>query len=76
MNSRLQYRGSNWFTTGEAQLMAEMAGVGVFDLSKIVDRPFPLDGINDALACVRERPAASSTWWSIPTDELLPALPR
>jgi alcohol dehydrogenase len=56
MNSRLQYRGSNWFTTGEAQLMAEMVGVGVFDLSKIIDRPFPLEGINDALACVRDRP--------------------
>ena len=26
MTSRLQYRGSNWFTTGEAQLMAEMVG--------------------------------------------------
>jgi alcohol dehydrogenase len=56
MNNRWQYRGSNWFTTGEAQLMAEMAKVGIFDLSKIVDRPFPLDGINDALACVRDRP--------------------
>ena len=56
MNSRLQYRGSNWFTTGEAQLMAEMVGVGVFDLSRIVNRPFRLEGINEALACVRERP--------------------
>jgi alcohol dehydrogenase len=56
MNSRLQYRGSNWFTTGEAQLMAEMVDVGVFDLSRIVPRPFPLEGVNDALACVRERP--------------------
>lgn len=56
MNNRLQYRGSNWFTTGEAQLMAEMVGVGVFDLSEIENRPFPLDGVNDALACVKERP--------------------
>jgi alcohol dehydrogenase len=56
MNTRLQYRGSNWFTTGEAQLMAEMAGTGVFDLRTIVDRPFPLDGINDALEFIRERP--------------------
>ena len=56
MTSRLQYRGSNWFTTGEAQLMAEMVGVGVFDLSRIVTRAFPLDGINDALSAIRERP--------------------
>jgi alcohol dehydrogenase len=56
MNARLQYRGSNWFTTGEAQLMAEMVAVGVFDLNKIVTRAFPLDEVNDALAYVRERP--------------------
>jgi alcohol dehydrogenase len=56
MNSRLQYRGSNWFTTGEAQIMAEMVGVGIFDLSKIVDHPFPLERVNDALAFVRDRP--------------------
>jgi alcohol dehydrogenase len=56
MNNRLQYRGSNWFTTGEAQLMAEMVGVGVFDLSRIVNRPFPLEGVNEALDYVRERP--------------------
>jgi alcohol dehydrogenase len=56
MNSRLQYRGSNWFTTGEAQTMAEMAGVGIFDLSEIVDHPFPLERVNDALAFVRDRP--------------------
>jgi alcohol dehydrogenase len=56
MNTKLQYRGSPWFTTGEAQMMAEMAGVGVFDLSSIVNKPFPLAGVNDALAFVRERP--------------------
>ena len=36
--------------------MAEMAGVGVFDLRTVVDRPFPLDGINDALDFIRQRP--------------------
>jgi len=56
MNSRLQYRGSNWFTTGEAQRMAEMVAVGAFDLSRLVTRAFPLEGINDALAFVKERP--------------------
>jgi len=37
-------------------MMAEMAGVGVFDLSSIANKPFPLAGVNDALAFVRERP--------------------
>ena len=69
MNNRWQYRGSNWFTTGEAQLMAEMAKVGIFDLSKIVDRPFPLEGSTmRSPACATGR-AGSSTWWSIPTSE-------
>jgi alcohol dehydrogenase len=56
MTTRLQFRGSNWFTTGEAQLMAEMAGVGVLDLTKLETRAYSLDGVNDALAEVAKRP--------------------
>jgi alcohol dehydrogenase len=56
MTSRLQLRGSNWFTTGEAQHMAELAGVGALDLGKLVTRAYPLDKINDALDAVKSRP--------------------
>lgn len=56
MNSRVQLRGSNWFTTGEAQLMAEMAGVGALDLGKWVTRAYPLARINNALEDVKARP--------------------
>jgi alcohol dehydrogenase len=56
MNSRLQFRGSNWFTTGEAQQMAEMVGVGALDFGKIVSKAYPLAGINDALEAVKARP--------------------
>jgi alcohol dehydrogenase len=56
MTTRLQFKGSNWFTTGEGQLMAEMAGVGVLDLTKLETRAYPLDGVNDALAEVAKRP--------------------
>jgi len=56
MTGRLQFRGSNWFTTGECQLMAEMAQVGVLDLSKLETRAYSLAGVNDALAEVQKRP--------------------
>jgi alcohol dehydrogenase len=56
MTARLQFRGSNWFTTGEAQLMAEMAGAGVVDLSKWKTHAYPLAKVNDALAEVQQRP--------------------
>jgi alcohol dehydrogenase len=56
MVKALQFRGSNWFTTGEGQLMAEMAGAGVLDLSALQTRAYPLDGVNEALADVKMRP--------------------
>lgn len=56
MVKSLQFRGSNWFTTGEGQLMADMAGVGVLDLSVLTTHAYPLDGVNDALAEVKTRP--------------------
>jgi alcohol dehydrogenase len=56
MVKALQFRGSNWFTTGEGQLMADMAGVGVLDLAVLKTHAYPLDGVNDALAEVKTRP--------------------
>jgi alcohol dehydrogenase len=56
MTTRLQFRGSNWFTTGEGQLMAEMAGVGVLDLSRLETHAYPLASVNDALTEVQTRP--------------------
>lgn len=56
MTSRLQFRGSNWFTTGEAQQMAEMVGVGALDFSKITTKAYPLPGVNDALETLKARP--------------------
>ena len=39
MTSRLHFRGSNWFTTGEGQLMAEMGSVGALDLRSSRRKP-------------------------------------
>jgi len=56
MTARLQFCGSNWFTTGEGQSMAEMAQVGMLDLTKLVTRAYPLAKVNEALAEVQTRP--------------------
>jgi alcohol dehydrogenase len=56
MVKSLQFLGSNWFTTGEGQLMADMAGAGVLDLSVLKTHAYPLDGVNEALAEVKTRP--------------------
>ncbi len=56
MVKALTFCGSNWFTTGEGQLMAGMAGAGVLDLSAMKTRGYPLDAVNDALAEVKTRP--------------------
>src|SRR5262245_22753753 len=49
MTGRIAFRGSNWFTTGEGQLMAEMAATGVLNLSHLEPHPYPLERVNDAL---------------------------
>jgi hypothetical protein len=56
MTSRLQFRDCNWFSTGEAQQMAEMVGGGAIDFSKITTEAYPLAGVNDALEALKVRP--------------------
>jgi alcohol dehydrogenase len=56
MTARLTFRGSNWFSTGEGQLMADMAGAGVLDLARLATRAYPLAEVNAALAEVARRP--------------------
>ena len=47
--------GSNWFTTAEAQEMADMAGSGAVDLSVWETHAYTLDRINEGLAFVAAR---------------------
>jgi len=49
MCSQISLVGSLWFSTSEAQDMAEMAGSGALDLSILEHHTFPLDQINEAL---------------------------
>jgi alcohol dehydrogenase len=56
MNRGTQFRGSNWFTTEEGRMMAEMAGAGVIDLSVWETRAFALEDVQAALDLVKTRP--------------------
>jgi threonine dehydrogenase-like Zn-dependent dehydrogenase len=71
MTGRIALRGSNWFTTGEGQLMAEMAGSGGLGLSHLEPRPYPLAGVNDAL----EANALNSSRASSTRPQATPHLP-
>ncbi|HEX9462563.1 MAG TPA: alcohol dehydrogenase catalytic domain-containing protein [Alphaproteobacteria bacterium] len=56
MTSAMRYSGSNWFTKAEAALVAEMVQTGVLDLTPWEARVYPLDGVNQALAGIKDRP--------------------
>src|SRR5262249_57058990 len=58
MTARLQFCGSNWFTTGEGPSMAEMAKLGMLDLTKLVTHAYPLSKVHYPLAAVQTRPGA------------------
>jgi alcohol dehydrogenase len=55
MRRQLQFRGSLWFTTAEAEDMAAMAAAKTLDLSVFEHQRFPLDRINEALDAVDQR---------------------
>lgn len=55
MDSQISLVGSNWFTAGQGQAMADMAEVGTLDLSVFEHRVFTLDQINEALAAIPTR---------------------
>ena len=55
MDEQIDFIGSNWFTPGEGQAMAEMARAGTLDLSVFEHRRFALADINRALDGIPER---------------------
>ena len=50
MTNCIGLQGSVWFTTGEGQEMAAMAGAGTLDLSTLEHRVSPLSKVNEVLA--------------------------
>ena len=55
MTNRIGLQGSVWFTTGEGEDMAAMAGAGTLDLSVLEHRVSPLSKVNEVLAGMDNR---------------------
>lgn len=55
MAAQVQWLGSNWFTAGQGQDLADMAARGVLDLSVFETTAFGLDGVNEALSSIADR---------------------
>jgi D-arabinose 1-dehydrogenase-like Zn-dependent alcohol dehydrogenase len=55
MTNCIGLQGSVWFTTGEGEEMAAMAGAGTLDLSALEHRVSPLSQVNEVLAGMDDR---------------------
>ena len=55
MDEQISFIGSNWFSPGEGQTLADMAAAGTLDLSVFEHRRFALSDINKALAGIPDR---------------------
>lgn len=66
MDEQIEFIGSNWFTPGEGQAMAEMARAGTLDLSVFEHRRFKLADINAALATIPRRNGGFTNFVVIP----------
>jgi threonine dehydrogenase-like Zn-dependent dehydrogenase len=55
MDEQISFIGSNWFSPGEGQALADMAAAGTLDLSVFEHRTFPLADINTALSAIPDR---------------------
>ncbi|MGI5219143.1 alcohol dehydrogenase catalytic domain-containing protein [Nocardia sp. CA-290969] len=66
MCRQISVLGSLWFSTAEAQDMADLIGAGILDLSVLEHHRFPLEKINEALADLPERHGGFTNFVSIP----------
>ena len=61
--------GSLWFSTGEAQEMADLAGSGALDLSVLEHHTFSLGQINEALGDLPSRHGGFSNYLCVPPSD-------
>jgi alcohol dehydrogenase len=66
MCSQRSVLGSLWFSTREAQDMADMAGSGALDLSVLEHHTFPLAQVNEALDSIPQRHGGFTSFLCIP----------
>jgi D-arabinose 1-dehydrogenase-like Zn-dependent alcohol dehydrogenase len=67
MTNRVGLQGSVWFTTGEGEEMAAMAGAGTLDLSTLEHRVSPLSKVNEVLAGMDDRDGGFTNFVIDPT---------
>lgn len=56
MVSEVSYIGSNWFSAGEGEDMADLAASGALDLGYFEHRRYTLDALNEALDAAASSP--------------------
>jgi alcohol dehydrogenase len=66
MDKQVTLIGSCWFTTAEAQDMAEMARAGTLDLSVFQHKCFPLAKVNDLLNNIQDRDGGFTNFVVVP----------
>lgn len=62
MDDQQTMEGSAWFTAGEGQDMADMAEMGLVDLSVFEHVCFPLEAVNDAIGGIAHRDGGFSNF--------------
>jgi D-arabinose 1-dehydrogenase-like Zn-dependent alcohol dehydrogenase len=67
MTNRVGLQGSVWFTTGEGEEMAAMAGAGTLDLSVLKHKVSPLSRVNEAIAGMADRDGGFTNFVVDPT---------
>jgi D-arabinose 1-dehydrogenase-like Zn-dependent alcohol dehydrogenase len=67
MTNRIGLQGSVWFTTGEGEDMAAMAGAGTLNLAALEHRVSPLSKVNEVLAGMDNRDGGFTNFVIDPT---------
>jgi len=67
MTNRIGLQGSVWFTTGEGEEMAAMAGAGTLNLGVLKHRVSPLSQVNEAIAGMDDRDGGFTNFVVDPT---------
>lgn len=66
MDEQIQLIGSNWFTAAQGQEFAELARVGLLDLSVFEQNKFSLEEVNTAISGLKARNGGFSNYVIVP----------
>ncbi len=66
MDEQIQVIGSNWFTAAQGQEMAELARVGILDMSVFQHERFALEDVNKAISGLKDRNGGFSNYVIVP----------